>query len=81
MITVDELLEEFNRLKNRPADGLTTQEISEKMGWSILLTRQVIKFALKAGTMLRTKKYVEYIDGRRVPIISYKFKLKSKVKV
>ncbi len=78
MISVDELQEEFNRLKNRPADGFTCQEISELMGWSIVLSRTVVKAALKSGTMLRTrKKYIETISGIKYPAPAFKFKIKK----
>lgn len=52
-------------------EGMTTAEICESLGKSELTVRKMLRKAMVDGTVRRTEKYKDCLDGRARPVSAY----------
>ena len=71
MISLDELITEFNRLKNRPSEGLTTRELAAQLGMHEKKVRQIIRVCIEQGMVTVTTKNVQDISGKTQVVPAY----------
>lgn len=71
-VTQDEWLAELRRLGERADGGLTTVEWSERLGLSSKSTVMYLKEAMKRGWVSRGTKVVEALNGKMVPVSTYR---------
>ena len=76
-ITQSEWLSELRRLSERADGGLTTQEWAERMGVSTKTMIAYLKRAMALGWVARGSKLVESLNGRMVPVATYRVEQKK----
>jgi len=75
--TVDDLLREVEATLVPSDEGLTTSELAERLGIGVSAVRRRLKQLLMEGRLLRVRKEVQGMDGRRVTVIAYKLRVRG----